>query len=583
MILKNNTEWLNRQISEWAAKGWISAEAEQNIRQSCRKQGVTGWPAVVYTVLAIVMCSIIGVALIWGAAYVWYHISVAFRMALAAALLILSQSGVALALFQNRQGTLLGEGVALAQCVAVFVSMAMAGQTFYLGWDTPAYIFACAVLSLPAAYLLRSVGAVVVYCLAVLVWAFLGGYINAPGGAAFFWLFVVLPLPMYRLLVQQKDEVRLSVFSWTVTVTVFAAFGLATRNAAYIPFLLLSALAAVIMLTGYSIDIRKSWGVPFRWFGRFAAAASLLISCMPISWYGVADIQGFHWSTMTILFLLFLLIIALLARGVKTRLWGPVIYSFIPFILLGETMIVRSGLYSSVPLIISAAYMIFLGFYEIMQGVKGGQVNHMRFGTVMLACLILVFIFATTFSPVVPLVIMAILGLVFFQRRRAASNRKNAELRAARRSRVKHTAATVRREKEVSKADAAETAPVFESPQEVRVAGTDADTLADWMKNIHLPPMEDVVLDPADTGYRPAGTVTPKETPRSQFVPPVFRSPDAVVLPTMKEDRQTRKKSEEPRPAERITSSPWQSMAEPAKREKHFSRSPWSQEGETKK
>ena len=153
MIWKNNTEWLNRQISDWAAKGWISAEAEQNIRQSCRRQGVTGWPALVYTALAIVTCSILGVALIWGAAYVWYHISVALRMALAVVLLVLSQSGVALALFQNRQGTLLGEGVALAQCVAVFVSIAMAGQTFYLGWDTPAYIFTCAVLSLPAAYL----------------------------------------------------------------------------------------------------------------------------------------------------------------------------------------------------------------------------------------------------------------------------------------------------------------------------------------------------------------------------------------------------------------------------------------------
>lgn len=583
MIWKNNTEWLNRQISDWAAKGWISAEAEQNIRQSCRRQGVTGWPALVYTALAIVTCSILGVALIWGAAYVWYHISVALRMALAVVLLVLSQSGVALALFQNRQGTLLGEGVALAQCVAVFVSIAMAGQTFYLGWDTPAYIFTCAVLSLPAAYLLRAVGAVVVYCLAVLVWAALGGYINAPGGAAFFWLFVVLPLPMYRLLVQQKDEVRLSVFSWTVTVTVFAAFGLATRNAAYIPFLLLSALAAVIMLTGYSIDIRKSWGVPFRWFGRFAAAASLLISCMPVSWYGVADIQGFHWTTMTILFLLFLLIIALLARGVKTRLWGPVIYSFIPFILLGETLIVRSGLYSSVPLIISAAYMIFLGFYEIMQGVKGGHVNHTRFGTVMLACLMLVFVFATTFSPVVPLVVMAILGLIFFQRRRTASSRKSAELRAARRSRVKHTAATVRRETGEAKPDGGESAPVFESPQEAKDAAADADTLAEWMKDIHLPPLEDLTPEPADTGYRPAGTVTPKEAPQSQFVPPVFRSPDAIALPTMKEEGRTRKKADEPRPAERITSSPWQSMAGPAKREKHFSRSPWSQEGDTKK
>lgn len=583
MILKNNTEWLTRQISDWAAKGWISAEAEEKIRQSCRQQEARGASAVLYTALAVVTCSIVGVGLIWGAAYIWYHISVALRMALAVVLLLLSQSGIALALFQNRQGTLLGEGVALAQCVAVFVSMAMAGQTFYLGWDTPAYIFSCAVLSLPAAYLLRSVGAVVVYCLAVLIWAALGGYVNAPGGAAFFWLFVILPLPMYRLLMNQKDEMRLSIFSWTVTITVFAAFGLAMRSAAYIPFLLLSALAAVIMLTGYSIDIRKSWGVPFRWFGRFAAAASLLISCMPASWYGVADIQGFHWSTMTILLLLFLLIVALLAKGVRARFWGPVIYSFIPFILLGETMVVRSGLYSSVPLIISSAYMIGLGFYEIMQGVKGGHSNHTRFGTVMLACLILVFIFATTFSPIVPVVIMAILGLIFFQRRRMASSKKNAELRAARRSRLKHTAATVRRDNRESRKRAAEEVPVSESVLEAKNAEADADTIAEWMKDVHFPTMDEVPAAPADGTFRPAGTVTPKEQPQSLFVPPVFRSPDDMVLPSMKEERSARKKTEAPRQGERVTSSPWQSMAEPAKREKHFSRSPWSQEGETKK
>ena len=141
----------------------------------------------------------------------------------------------------------------------------------------------------------------------------------------------------------------------------------------------------------------------------------------------------------------------------------------------------------------------------------------------------------------------------------------------------------MRRETEAAKTDEGESAPVFESPQEAKDAAADADTLAEWMKDIHLPPLEDLTPEPADTGYRPAGTVTPKETPRSQFVPPVFRSPDAIALPTMKEEGRTRKKADEPRPAERITSSPWQSMAGPAKREKHFSRSPWSQEGDTKK
>lgn len=582
MIFKNNSEWLSRQIGDWTAKGWISADAEEKIRQSCRQQETKGASAVLYTVLAVVTCSIIGVALIWGAAYVWYHISIALRMALAVILLLLAQSGVALALFQERQGTLLGEGVAIAQCVAIFVSMAMAEQTFYLGWDTTTYIFVCAVLSLPAAYLLRSVGAVLVYCLAVLTWAALNGYVNALGGVAFLWLFVVLPLPMYRILMNQKDEIRLSIFSWTFTVTVFVAFGLAMRNAAYIPFLLLSALAAVIMLTGYSIDIRKPWGVPFRWFGRFSVAASLLISCVPASWYGVADIQGFHWSTMTILLLLFLLMIALLAKGVKARFWGPVIYSFVPIILLGETMVVRSGLYSSVPLIISSAYMIGLGFYEIMQGVKSGHMHHTRFGTAILVCLVLVFIFATSFSPIVPVVIMVILGLIFFQRRRMASSKRSAELRAARRSRLRHTAATVRKNSgEKEKADAA---PVSESVLDVKNAESDADTIAEWMKDVHFPSMKDIPQESDDGMHQPAGAVTPKEPAPSLFVPPVFRNPDDIVLPSFHEDKKDApKKAESPRRAERMTSSPWKTAAEPAKREKHFSRSPWSQEGDSRK
>ena len=131
MIWKNNTEWLNRQISDWAAKGWISAEAEQNIRQSCRRQGVTGWPALVYTALAIVTCSILGVALIWGAAYVWYHIpSPADGPGCRPAGPFAKRRGPGLV--PKSSGDAAGRRRRLSQCVAVFVSIAMAGQTFYL-------------------------------------------------------------------------------------------------------------------------------------------------------------------------------------------------------------------------------------------------------------------------------------------------------------------------------------------------------------------------------------------------------------------------------------------------------------------
>ena len=90
-----------------------------------------------------------------------------------------------------------------------------------------------------------------------------------------------------------------------MTMTVFAAFGLSARATDYIPFLLLGSLAVTIMLIGYSIDIHQSWGVPFRWFGRFAAAGSLLISCLPAAWDGIARVHEFHWVTALVTLVLF--------------------------------------------------------------------------------------------------------------------------------------------------------------------------------------------------------------------------------------------------------------------------------------
>lgn len=564
-MIINDKKWLERQIGEWAGKGWITAEGAENIRQSCRRSAVGTSGAVVYMALAVVTLSIAGMAMIWGISYMWYHIPAALRMAAAAAILLLSQGGMALAMFQNRQGTWLGEGTALAGCAALFVSLALAEQTFYVGWNMTAYIAACAVLCLPAAYLLRSVGTVLVYCAAVLVWAALSGPFADPGDAALIWLFLILPLPMYNVFSSRKDERRLSVFSWAVTITVFVAFALTMRHAAYIPFLLSSALAAVIMLAGYSIDIRKSWGVPFRWFGRFAAAASLLISCLPASWYGVADIQGFHWSTMTIMVLLFLAIVALLAKGVKKRFWGPVIYSFVPFILLGETMVVRSGLYSSVPLMVSTAYMMCLGFYEVMQGMREKTVHHLRFGVLILVSVVLAFLFSAAFSPFVPLVVIAVFVLVVLWRRRAAKTRSAAEQRAARRSQVR-PAATLRSEPERTGDGAG-------------AAAAEEEAVPEWLQDVSLPESPKAPAEP----MRPAGTVIPREAPRSQFVPPVFRSPDDMVLPSLmtdmrREEKRAARKAEKAGPS----GSPWQT-APPAKREKHFTQSPWAQEGDAKK
>ena len=258
-----------------------------------------------------------------------------------------------------------------------------AEQVAAIGWDVTAYVAVCAILCLPVVYLLRSIAALVVYDLSLLYWTAAGGPLNTLGGTALLWILLLLAVPFYDTLITMRDERRLSIFSWVMTITVFAAFGLAARSTDYIPFLMLGSLAVTIMLVGYSIDIHQSWGAPFRWFGRFAAAGSLLISCLPAAWDGIARVHAFHWVTALVTLVLFAVMIALMAQTVKNRLWGPVLYLAVPFILAFETILVRAGLYSSIPLVLSSLYMVVLGFFETSQGFKPGHSLHMKFGVVI--------------------------------------------------------------------------------------------------------------------------------------------------------------------------------------------------------
>lgn len=226
---RNTNVWLDRKVDDWVSKGWISEEARQKIRKSYgrdeqRKSLLTTLP--LYALLAVIGLAAAGIALIWGVSQFWYYVSITVRMGLACVLLLITQIGVGAAMFQERQGSLVAEGVALVHCLGIFAVLAMAEQSFYIGWDVTAYVAVCALLCLPVVYLLRSLAALVVYDLSLLYWTAAGGPMNTPGGMVLLWVLLLLAVPFYNTLITMRDERRLSGFSWLMTMTVFAAFGL---------------------------------------------------------------------------------------------------------------------------------------------------------------------------------------------------------------------------------------------------------------------------------------------------------------------------------------------------------------------
>lgn len=253
-----------------------------------------------------------------------------------------------------------------------------------------------------------------------------------------------------------------------------------------------------------------AWGVPFRWFGRFAAVGSLLISCLPFAWDGIAQVQNFHWTTDLVTILLFVFMAGMMAKTVKKRLWSPALYLVIPVILAFETILVRSALYSSIPLILSSLYIVVLGVYETAQGFKPDHQAHLKFGIVILVSVVLTFVFGTHFSPLAPILAIIVLALIVFQFRRMQKDKKSAAQRASRRARLRHSAARVRNDDASTTEEQVpeEEMPVWYSPKENE---TD-ETVEEWMKDIRIP-------SPAELGLGRSGIEASSDTNSPEPIP----------------------------------------------------------------
>lgn len=534
---------------------------------------------------AVGACSltILGVIVIGIASTVWYHISPTLRMVLAVTLVIASQVSIAVAMMRGWQGHSIGEAIAVGHVLLIGVAVAIARQTFYIGWDVPSFLALCGILTVPVIYLLQSIAALVIYTVAVMVWAVLGGPLNAWGGTGFAWLLLGLLVPFYGVLQQKKEDVRLAIYSWVMTITVFLVLALTAIDTDYIPFLLMGTLAVTLMLTGYSIDVRKAWGVPFRCFGRFAAVVALIISTIPSSWDGIAHIDGFHWTETLVVVLLILAIMALLFKGVKKRLWSPLLYSGIPIILGAETTLVRAGLYSSVPLIVSSLYVLGVGFFEIAQSYQGGNPNHLRFGVAVLLGLILALFVGGGFSPLIPSVVIVVLALIILQVQRTKKNRKDTRETARRRLSVQHRETTLHKshkKRKRSRKKALSPEPV--NPELLEPDTSVIEDLPQWMQDMAAEETREPKEEAGDVQpTRKASTIVvapPAEA--SQFNAPVFHDPDEIPLPHMEPVREEKEEPVKPQPSHR---SPWGHMSSNKKVKQPKRPSPWSTEGDNKK
>lgn len=554
-------------VAEWEAKGWLMPTGKEAVQRQLQREMAPLQMRSAYVAAIGIGAALLGVAILWVLTQAWYYVYPEVRMGAAVVLVLLGQGGTAAVMLQEKQGTERAEIMGMLQYCFCLAAVAMIAQTYYWGWSIMSYLLPCVVVSLPAIYLLRSVSGLILYDISVLWWTACGGTLQQAGGSVTVWVLLMLSLPFYYLLLHKGEEKRLAVFSWVTTITVFCAFALVSATTAYIPFLALAALAATIMLTGYTIDIRKAWGTPFRWCGRFAAVASLWLSCIPTSWRGIADIQGFHWTATAVTAVLFAAMVGLFVKGVKQRLWSPLLYSIIPVVIAGETVLVRSGVYSSLPLWVSTLYLFIMGAWEVWQGVRQARRGHTLLGILVLIGLAGMVIEVRTVSP---MTMVAAYILVFLAARQMAKKRRENSQKAVRHRHLR-THITV-------KSRPNSTGETVDGPTRDRMKR--AENLPAWMEEngISASSLQEAMKDKAEQ-IKQTVTVIPRPQETSSFVPPVFKQPEDIPLPGEGIPAQQEIEIKD----RGVSRSPWQAREKREKKDKKRVLSPWGTEERNKK
>ncbi len=171
MSRRGHVRWLETQLPEWTARGWIGADGSEQIRRHYAPDRGAGrsW---LRMLLAIIGAVLIGGGIILILAHNWSDLSRPARAAVAFAVLLLGQAVAASAVRRPETSTGTREASAAFAALTVGAALAIIGQTYHWHGGS-AFTLTWMLLILPLIYTHYAVTPALFYIAGICVWAVL--------------------------------------------------------------------------------------------------------------------------------------------------------------------------------------------------------------------------------------------------------------------------------------------------------------------------------------------------------------------------------------------------------------------------
>lgn len=427
---RSGIRWLLAELPELVTSGVLSQEAADALRQHYSAEIAAEPPRRFGFVLSAILGSLlVGAGIVLLVAHNWDFLSRPVRCAVAFTPLLLSQALAVFVLLRRSGSAAWCETAAILNVAAIGTAIALVSQTYQIQGDFARFILVWMLLALPVVYVFGTSIGPSAYFVGATVWV-----LSSKNGSSIFfgarpddlwaWILLLAGLPAFLFLWKRNRHGYATLLALT-SLAVAAAFSLGQTDeigaqsfwrCSFAAFWTLIYLVGAITFSDWR-PRRPHPFVAIGWIGILSLAVVLSFQefWRTHHWQNAVDLTPRHYPDLLATGIQFgwvgaaLVFGALAIRKRANRNLAPA--AFAPVALIA--WLVAKTWDSLAPTLLMNAFVLGLGVFTLLRGIRAGRVYEANLGMLVVALLAIARFFDNDFEFVVRGIAFIAIGLGF--------------------------------------------------------------------------------------------------------------------------------------------------------------------------
>ncbi|HEX4632034.1 MAG TPA: DUF2157 domain-containing protein [Chthoniobacterales bacterium] len=425
---RSGIRWLLGELPKLVTSGVLTQESADALQQHYSSRPPKASRRIGFVLSAILGSLLVGAGIVLLVAHNWDFLSRPIRCGIAFTPLVLSQALAVFVLLRRNGSPAWREAAAILNVAAIGTAIALVSQTYQIQGDFPRFILVWMLLGLPIVYLFQTSVGLSAYFVGATVWVFSskhGDFFGAHPNDLWAWPLLFLGLPAFVMLLRQNRNSYGTLLA-TTALAIACAFSLGQTDEIGAQSFWRCSFAAywsLVYLVGAVsfYDWRPTRFHPFvaiGWIGILAMGVFLSFQeeWRNRQWQNAVDFLPRHYPDALALGIQIVWIVAaLLLAGYalrKKRESNLAPAALTPIVLIAWIIAKQTG-NGVLPFLLLNFFLLALGVYTLLRGIRSGSVFEANLGMVVIAVLATARFFDTDLEFVVRGIAFILIGVGF--------------------------------------------------------------------------------------------------------------------------------------------------------------------------